>query len=207
MRGSGAANPAGLSTPRSNSGYRGLVIIALALALAGLALWFISRPEPVEEVPTIPLPLLTELAWEVADDAEIIEVSADTIKVRYVPLGDGGEDSNDNEYGTVHAKLPDGVVAGVVAEGYELRVVCRHEPTSVSVRVCRSGLQTNAGSSPAWGSYFGAAAPERGPEICRAVPKGSELQLTVFAYPAAPSTTYSEFSLRATTESTACVTE
>lgn len=151
---------------------------------------------------------MTDLDWEVADDAEILEISADSVMVRYVPLGPNGEDSDNNDHGSVRATVPNQVVAGVlpdglVAEGYEFHVTCAHEPTAVSVRVCRSALFTNAGSPPAWGSYSGTSTRERGPELCRAAPAGSEVELTIYAFAEVPST-YSAFRLTTATESSGC---
>lgn len=188
-----------------NSTYRPYVVAALVVAvLAGLAWWAVARSGADDDVVmSLPLPALTDLTWEVADDAEIVEVAADSITVRYVPLGPDGEDSDDNDFGSVSADVPSDVVAGILAEGFEFQLLCKHEPTAVSVRVCRTGLYTDAGSPPAWGTYSGGPAPERGPEVCRAVPAGSELQLTVYAYPAAPST-YSDFQLRPASESSSC---
>ena len=180
-----------------------LVAVGLA-AVAGLVLWAQLRADDDAAVPPIAIPPIADLNWEVVDDAEIVEVAENLISVRYVPLGPNGADSDGNEFGTIRAELPSSVLAGVVAEGYELRVRCTHEPTAVSVRVCRSGLYTDAGSPPPWGSYFAGPSPERGPEVCRSVPRADEVEITVYAYPAAPSATYSEFELRPTTESAGC---
>jgi len=45
---------------------------------------------------------------------------------------------------------------------------------------------------------------ERGPEVCRVAPSGSELRITVYAYPEAPSSTYSDFELSEASESATC---